>query len=422
VKRYKKFFVYFILYFAFVGIYGITAWDRFFSPSPNNHFVYLADSWLNGQLHMTRPPPHRNDWAFYKDKWYVSFPPFPALLMLPGVAILGYSFPDAAFTILIAALCPVLVFVLLNRMSQLNISKRNQKENLILTVLFGVGTVFYFSAVQGSVWYTAHMIGCALSTMYLIVSFNASRPFMAGLFLGLAGATRVPLFFLFPFFIYQVLRQSEVFEQGGGLLKKAVSALRWTKGGKRLFLFSVPVIFVGVVLMIHNYLRFGELFEFGHTYLQVIWQERIQRWGLFNYHYLARNLVAMFILLPWFMREAPYIQISAHGLSLFFTTPAYFYLLWPKQKDKFSLSLWLSVLFCLIPSLLYQNTGWVQFGYRFSLDYTVLLIMLLAIGGRKFGKLFFILLIFAILVNTFGAITFNRMEQFYNERFLLQPD
>ena len=34
------------------------------------------------------------------------------------------------------------------------------------------------------------------------------------------------------------------------------------------------------------------------------------------------------------------------------------------------------------PSLFYMNSGWVQFGYRFSLDYMVFLIVLLAIGGR----------------------------------------
>ena len=36
-----------------------------------------------------------------------------------------------------------------------------------------------------------------------------------------------------------------------------------------------------------------------------------------------------------------------------------------------------------LPSLLYQNSGYIQFGYRFSLDYFVFLVLLIAIGGRR---------------------------------------
>ena len=35
--------------------------------------------------------------------------------------------------------------------------------------------------------------------------------------------------------------------------------------------------------------------------------------------------------------------------------------------------------------LCYQNSGWVQFGYRFSLDYMIFLVLLLALGGILFG-------------------------------------
>ena len=66
-----------------------------------------------------------------------------------------------------------------------------------------------------------------------------------------------------------------------------------------------------------------------------------------------------------------------------------------------------------VPNLLYQNSGWVQFGYRFSLDYLPFLLLMLAACGRKFGKLFVALCVFALVVNLFGAVTFDRMRQFY---------
>ena len=73
---------------------------------------------------------------------------------------------------------------------------------------------------------------------------------------------------------------------------------------------------------------------------------------------------------------------------------------------------------CSIPialvSLLYQNTGYVQFGYRFSLDYTLPLLLLLALSRRAPpGRLFCLCVVWGVLVNLFGALTFSRYWQFY---------
>ena len=121
----------------------------------------------------------------------------------------------------------------------------------------------------------------------------------------------------------------------------------------------------------------------------------------------------MFTLLPRIMTRPPYIKISWHGLSIFFTSPLYTYLIRPSQKSPLQLWLYLSCLLPAISHVMYQNSGWVQFGYRFSLDYTVYLIALLAIGGRRLGAFAKALIIFGMVVNTFGAITFGRMWQFY---------
>ena len=77
-------------------------------------------------------------------------------------------------------------------------------------------------------------------------------------------------------------------------------------------------------------------------------------------------------------------------------------------------------------TLLYQNTGWVQFGYRFSLDYLPLIFVLIALGKRRFGTAFLACAVFAILVNTFGAVTFDRYLQFYDtdatQKVIFKPD
>ena len=176
--------------------------------------------------------------------------------------------------------------------------------------------------------------------------------------------------------------------------------------------------------MVMNWLRFEDAFEFGHKLLVVRWTGRIVKWGLFHYHYLSKNLTASLTLLPWISGVEPYIQISCHGLALWFTTPVLLYVLWPQNRTRFYTALILTTLTIAIPNLLYQNTGWVQFGYRFALDYMPFLIVMLAISGRKFTKLFYALCIFAVIVNLFGAITFDRIRAFSpraNTAFF-QPD
>ena len=71
-------------------------------------------------------------------------------------------------------------------------------------------------------------------------------------------------------------------------------------------------------------------------------------------------------------------MISGHGLALWFTTPIYLWLVRPKKVDFLWGAAALAALGPCVMNLLYQNSGWFQFGYRFSNDYAVFLFVLLA--------------------------------------------
>ena len=58
--------------------------------------------------------------------------------------------------------------------------------------------------------------------------------------------------------------------------------------------------------------------------------------------------------------------------------------------------------------LFYQNSGYVQFGYRFALDVTPYLVMLLSVGKVPVNRWTKTLIILGILVNLVGAIVFKR--------------
>lgn len=446
-----------ILYIFFLGAYLGASGGRLLHHSPYNHFVYLAEGWLKGRLDMPVPPPNENDWArvevlrlkdgrtlkgmfgklgptdrFYplrgpsvtidseqiasrSDIRYVSFPPFPAVLMLPLVAVWHLHFNDVLFTAIWAAINPVLLFLLLGRLRGRGYSKRSVGDDLWLTVMFGVGSVYYFSSVIGQVWFTGHVVGVTCAIGYAWASLDATHPALAGLCIGLGFASRTPMGFMVPLFVFEAVRATGGWQRLRKLRREGLPAGLVGK----LFRFAIPAGAVLAIVLVHNYLRFQQFSEFGHKYLNIGWQERIQRWGLFNYHFLSRNLTCALLLLPRILAQYPFLKVSDHGMSMLITTPALGYTVAPAEPSPLSRGLWLTVLATALPSLLYQNSGFQQFGYRFSLDYIVFLVVLLAVGGRRLTWLFKALVIFGIAVNLFGAIVFDRFGGVfaYNDTF-----
>jgi hypothetical protein len=267
--------------------------------------------------------------------------------------------------------------------------------------MFAFGTVFFFSSVIGQVWYTAHVVGVTLCLVYAWAAIEARRPIVAGVALGLAAITRPPMAFMFPLFLLEAWRVSGGLDAWRGDRKQTIRAL-----AKKAIPFAAPIVLIAVAAAAYNIARFGSPGEFGHNYLEVVQQRQMEQYGLFSYHYLQRQLAVAFTLLPELPGHAPWIQVSGQGLALWVTTPAFLLLLWPREKNALHRTLWITVALVAIPTFFYQNSGWVQFGYRFSLDYTVFLVMLLAVGGRRFGVPTRALIALGVVINLLGAYAF----------------
>jgi hypothetical protein len=443
-----------IVYLAFTGAYLGASGGRLRRHSQYNHYVYLADGWLHGRLTLAGPPPNENDWAKIDvlklkdgrelrgiyggriggpaDRLYplrgepftvpaaeiasrstirlVSFPPFPSVPMLPGVAIWGLQFNDVLFTALWAGLNPTLLFLLLGALRARGLSRRSEVDDLWLTAMFGVGSVYYFCAVVGQVWFTAEIIAVTLSIGYVWASIEARRPVLAGICVALGFATRPPWLVL-PLFLFEAVRV--VGGRDGLRDPKSRRALL-----SSLLKFAAPIAVGGAALAVYNYARFQNPFEFGHRFMPVQWQDRMFRFGLFNYHFLSRNLAAALVLLPRIMTRYPYVKVSQHGMSLLVTSPNLAYTVMPQERSPLTKALWITILTTALPSLLYQNSGYVQWGYRFSLDYMIYFMVLLAIGNRPLTKLFRALVVVAFAINLFLAIGFDRYTEFsYDDSF-----
>lgn len=378
---------------------------RWRAHTPYNHFSHLAWAWLHGRLDLVGAPPayaRGNDFALYGGRWFVVFPGFPALLALPFVALAGgpEAFRDGAFFALAAGLGPALLYLGLVRLADEGLAPHDRRTCFGLALLFGLGTVYWFTAEQGTVWYAAHVVGAALAALYLWASVGARRPFVAGLALGLGFLTRAPLLFALPWFAAEALR---VARRDGA----RAGARAWGR-------FLAPLGAALALAAWHNVARFGDPFEFGYRFLDVAWRERIERWGLFSYHYLPRNLAVALAGLPASTPDAPPgaapVRLGVHGLALWATTPLYLALARPDRRSAALGPLALAACAVALPSLFYQNSGQVQFGYRFSNDYAVFLFALLACGRRRFGPRLWALGLLGVLVNGFGALTFDRPE------------
>ena len=449
-----------VLYLVFAGAYLGASGGRLRAHSPYNQYVYLADGWLHGRLSLAGPPPNENDWAkvdvltlhdgrtvrgtyggrggpadrFYPLRGrpetipagdiasrsairYVSFPPFPAVVMVPFVAIFKLAFNDVLFTALWAALNPVLLFLLLRALAAKQLSRRSINDDLWLTVLFGAGSVYYFCSVVGEVWFTAHVAAVTLVIGFVWASLDAARPALAGLFVGLGLATRPPgLGLMSVFFLFEALRVTGAATSNGAGRFPRVRPNRALL--RVLVRFAAPLSLVVAVLAFLNWTRFQDPFEFGHRYLNVQWQERMQRYGLLNYHFLSRNLAAALVLLPRILTHWPYVKISQHGMSLLVTSPTLVYTVAPAERSRLTRPLWITIALTALPGLLYQNSGYIQLGYRFSLDYMVFLVMLLAVGNRRLTHLFKGLVVVSIAINLFLAIVFDRFMEFtYDDSF-----
>jgi hypothetical protein len=125
--------------------------------------------------------------------------------------------------------------------------------------------------------------------------------------------------------------------------------------------------------------------------------------------------------------HVPHWMISGHGLALWFTTPFYLWLAAGRARRGAETARFLRVaalvaaLGPFLMNLLYQNSGWFQFGYRFSNDYAIFLFVALAASVTRLSRAFWTAAAWAVAINAFGAVSFERAkyDAFYSHEAAL---
>jgi hypothetical protein len=392
-----------------------------FTVSAAPHLVAQAQSWLNGRLDVTGLLGSQ-DTISRNGLRYIVYPPMPAILMLPFVAVLGTSFSDIWFIWIIGAVNVVLVYHILDTLSSKGWSLRTQRENIVLAVLFGTGTVALWLAMEGEVWFTSQ----TSAVMFLLVVILATlreRWWVASLALGLVLLTRSTdvLAGLFTLIFFARTLGNKGKASGGGSLGDVWHDLRSWRPARRpsrseYLALVVPFAACVAVLLIHNKLYFGSFFSTGYD-LQVKQDYPQIHYGVFSWHFLWPNIVADFLNFPSFTFRSsndvlPHINVLQNGIgtSIFFSTPLFLLFFIPTltrtPQRWLRVTLWVVVGVMLVPILLFDGTGWYQVGARYLLDIYPFIWMLLAMRANTIGWRWMTLAFASVGINVYLAESF----------------
>lgn len=388
----------FIVFCLALLLYGLTAFLG--GNLHHQEFAYfnqLADALLHGTLHLPNPD-GTHDLILFDGRWYVPFPPGPALFLLPWVAGFGTGFDEVALSITIGAANVALMLCLLRSLARQQHSRLDAKGIAWLTALFAAGTVHWVSAATGTVSFLAHV--CAVTGLTLALwQASERRPWLAGLGLAWAALCRPTTVLALPAVLALLLAPPAF---GTAALPPARRA--WPK---QVWAVALPVAAAGALLLAYNQARFGSPWQFGYDWVQTrtpFLAERLATWGAFHPHYAPENLRVMLLGLPKIGLRIPPIWPDPNGLSVLLVTPAFLWLVTSWKRQWVAAGAWLSVALIVVPLALYYNTGWVQFGYRFSLDYVPLLFVLLAIGLKRITPLLKAAIALAWAINLWGVV------------------
>lgn len=361
---------FFAFYFSFLIYYTLSSFmGDPFRVRESAYFNYLADAFLHGQYHLRLLPSQTlHDLSFFQGHYYLYWPPMPAIILMPFVALFGVEFSDVFFNVMVASLNLAVLASLLRSVDRAGLIRIDPEYRGMLVLFLAFGTAYVTISFVGQVWYTAQLLGfmlVGLAYLSAIELKGVSAFFGTGVLMGCAMLTRNHLLFTGIWPAYHLISKN------------------WNDRS-RLSLFTMagllPPLIMGLFFLSYNFTRFGNIFELGIRYhnMHLFFVADYQKYGAFNLHYLPINFYYQYIHYPF-----PFSEETMMGSSLFLLSPVFFYMFAGIAREYRNPNAWMltaSVLVTSIPILLLMGTGWIQYGPRYTLDFTIPLLLLTAFG------------------------------------------
>ena len=106
---------------------------------------------------------------------------------MPAVAVFGIGFNQAWMTILLGAANVALVSIAIGNMGV------TRRFRVILSLVFGFGTIVWFSAQIGTSWHMGHVVGMFFILLSIVACQRDQSPFLIGFLFAGAIASRQAL-------------------------------------------------------------------------------------------------------------------------------------------------------------------------------------------------------------------------------------
>ena len=262
-----------------------------------------------------------------------------------------------------------------------------------VAVLAAFGTLLFYVSVFGDFYYLAHAESFLALSLLLIEWAGRRRPIVLGLLLGISFLARpTTVLAAIPLGAVLVWRHRE-----------------WLRRG---LAFAFPVAIAIAAMALFDWARFGSPTETGFAISFLSEPTLIQRRasGVFSIAQVPENL-RLALLAPFRVRSSfPFLIPDKRGLSMLLVSPALLTAAYAGIRTIDARVLWACAALVAIPVLLYYGGGYVQYGYRYSLDVTPFLVALVALGTRRrFGWIERLLILASVASVAYGVLWHARV-------------
>lgn len=344
------------------------------------HYVYLADAMRHGTFDVASVgiPDYYQDLVRDGNSKYLPYQPAPAVLLLPFVAIWGTHLSEVYFSMVLGAVNVALFWYIL---TLLNVSRTTK---ILMVPFFALGTAHFYAATTGTLWFYNHVAAVFFLLMAIVFLLRRTSPVVPALFLAFAFLSRQSTILATPFFLYWIVRQHYP-----SVLNKEALLSRQSLYPSGLFLATL-LPFVGFTLW-YNAVRFGGIFDTGlgtvyDSYAGIRYSFYLNqfpdapRFDMFDIRNILLHLYTIFLMPPDFHPDWSIFRPSPYGMSVLLTSPPFVYAALVKRDHVLKPACWMAISLVSIPVITYFSQGWVQFGYRYMLDFMPFLLILTALG------------------------------------------
>lgn len=386
-----------LIYLFLAFLYGY----NLFEHSPYDSYTLQALAWRSGRLSLDQ----NYEWlelAIYNGQYYVSFPPFPTVIMLVLSLFFGGNTPSMAVN-----MC---FFLGSTAFAYLSVKRFGWKpwETAFIALFLITGCNLLEVSMTGGVWNIAQGASFffTMACIYeMETPYEKGRrlPLILGpLFIAAAVGCRPFQAVYVPYVLFRLYQQCQkrFFAE-----EKRVSFLEVLR---RMIPYLILPALIAVAYGALNFARFGNVFEFGHNYLPEFSTEGGVQFSAGHWLNNVKNIFR----LPYFQNNQ-LIFPKAYGFAFYLCNPLFLIGLIEtirrfirKSLDRADFILLISMFVHINLLLLHRTFGGVQFGTRYLIDVLPMLALYTFSRKEKLTLADWMLMVWGIGFNFYGALVF----------------